>query len=269
MLDSVLDEKPSRPLQGGRGWVGGVIGKIGSVLKIPGRKGLWIRHSIMLGVLMLAGLGVFGGSLIKTFAFSDCTAPDQTYHVVWGDTLGGIAASFNTTVNTLANYNGIPNPNLILVGQRVCVPGKTTNTQTNYSASSTINTPTGSDQYVALARQFATEAGISPDIFVRQINQESGFNPNALSWAGAVGIAQFLPSTAAGLGVNPYDPVDSLRGAANLMASYVGQYGGYAQALAAYNAGPGNLQYAINAGGNNWRAFLPSETQSYLNIILG
>ena len=57
--------------------------------------------------------------------------------------------------------------------------------------------------YVAIARQDAINAGISPDYFTRQINLESGFNPNASSPSGAVGIAQFLPSTAAGLGINP------------------------------------------------------------------
>ena len=75
-------------------------------------------------------------------------------------------------------------------------------------------------QYVAIAQQDAVAAGIPATYFVRQIEQESGFNPNAVSPAGAVGIAQFLPSTAAGLGINPYDPIQALRGAATLMANY-------------------------------------------------
>ena len=126
------------------------------------------------------------------------------------------------------------------------------------------------NQYVNLARQDALEAGISPDIFVRQINEESGFNPYAISPAGAIGIAQFMPATAAGLGVNPRDPVDALQGAARLMAHYVRQYGGsYAQALAAYNAGPGRVALAIYFGGWNWRAYLPYETRAYIRIILG
>ena len=126
------------------------------------------------------------------------------------------------------------------------------------------------NQYVNLARQDALEAGISPDIFVRQINEESGFNPYAISPAGAIGIAQFMPATAAGLGVNPRDPVDALQGAARLMANYVRQYGGsYAQALAAYNAGPGRVALAIYFGGWNWRAYLPYETRAYIRIILG
>src|SRR5690348_12785178 len=56
-------------------------------------------------------------------------------------------------------------------------------------------------QYIAIAQQDAIAAGISPVYFVRQINQESGFNPYAVSPAGAEGIAQFEPGTAAGLGI--------------------------------------------------------------------
>src|SRR6266568_8184877 len=128
-----------------------------------------------------------------------------------------------------------------------------------------------SSQYVAIARQDAINAGISPDYFVRQINQESGFNPNAVSPAGAVGIAQFLPSTAAGLGFDPYDPIAALNGAAHLLASYSLNYGGdYAKALAAYNAGSGTVQYAVNAcGADNWMNCLPGETRNYIYVIMG
>src|SRR5437667_6797540 len=80
--------------------------------------------------------------------------------------------------------------------------------------------------YVAIARQDAINAGISPDYFVRQINLESGFNPHAYSPSGAEGIAQFMPGTAAGLGFNPWDPNASLNAAAHLMANYAKNYGG-------------------------------------------
>ena len=125
-------------------------------------------------------------------------------------------------------------------------------------------------QYVDIARQAAISAGIPADYFVRQINQESGFNPGAISPAGAVGIAQFLPSTAAGLGINPYDPVQALNGAARYMARLYFQYNSdYAKALAAYNAGTGTVQNAINLGGANWMNFLPAETRNYIRVIMG
>ena len=124
--------------------------------------------------------------------------------------------------------------------------------------------------YVGIARQDAVAAGIPADYFVRQINQESNFNPNEVSPAGAEGIAQFMPGTAAGLGINPWDPVQALRAAANLMASYMHRYGGdYAMALAAYNAGTGAVQHAIYVCGSSWMNCLPSETRNYIYVIMG
>ncbi|GLV55297.1 hypothetical protein KDH_21440 [Dictyobacter sp. S3.2.2.5] len=121
-----------------------------------------------------------------------------------------------------------------------------------------------------MARSAAIAAGISPDYFVRQINQESGFNPNAVSPVGAIGIAQFMPATAAEMGVNASDPQSSLTGAARWMSSLTKQFGGdYGKALAAYNAGPGAVQGAVNAGGGNWLAQLPAETQNYVRSIMG
>ena len=125
-------------------------------------------------------------------------------------------------------------------------------------------------QYVAIAQQDAIAVGISPDYFTRQINDESGFNPNSVSPSGAVGIAQFLPRTAAGMGINPWDPIQALRGAAQMMADYSHQFGGdYAKALAAYNGGTGTVQYAVNNCGSNWLNCLPGETRHYIYVIMG
>jgi Transglycosylase SLT domain len=112
--------------------------------------------------------------------------------------------------------------------------------------------------YQSQARRFARRYGLDPNIFVRQINQESGFRPHAVSPAGARGIAQFMPGTAAGLGVNPDHPTQALKAAAKLMADYVHKYGSYKNALVAYNAGPGRVGHS-----------LPSETQHYIANILG
>ncbi len=124
-------------------------------------------------------------------------------------------------------------------------------------------------QLVTIAEQDATAAGINPTYFVRQINLESGFNPNAVSPGGAEGIAQFEPSTAAGLGIDPFNPTQALQAAAQMMARYYHQYGDYAKALAAYNAGPANLQNAENSCGANWLSCMPAETQHYVATIMG
>jgi hypothetical protein len=124
--------------------------------------------------------------------------------------------------------------------------------------------------YIAIARQDAIDVGIPPDYFVRQIELESGFNPNAVSPMGAVGIAQFLPGTAAGLGIDPWNPISALRGAAQMMANSARRYGGdYAKALAAYNAGSGTVDYAVNACGTAWMTCLPPETRHYIYLIMG
>ena len=133
---------------------------------------------------------------------------------------------------------------------------------------STSSQQTGQD-YPTIARHEAQAAGIPPLLFVRQIQQESGFNPRAVSRAGAIGIAQFMPETAKGLGINPWNPNASLKGAARLMASYVKRYGGdYSKALAAYNAGSGTVAWVLARCGVQWRVCLPIETQHYISIIM-
>lgn len=125
-------------------------------------------------------------------------------------------------------------------------------------------------RYIALARQDAQKVGISPDLFVRQISVESGFDPQSRSPAGAEGIAQLMPETAASLGVDPWNPDAALKAAAHLMARYISMYDGdYAKALAAYNAGTGAVHAAIRECGNaRWTHCLPLETQHYIQAIL-
>lgn len=113
--------------------------------------------------------------------------------------------------------------------------------------------------YRTYARRIAARYGLNPKVFERQIDAESGFNPHSGSGAGAVGIAQFLPSTAKGLGINPYDPYNALAGAAKLMAGYVKKYGSYDKALRAYNAGEGAIERSRGFG----------ETNAYVQKILG
>jgi hypothetical protein len=94
----------------------------------------------------------------------------------------------------------------------------------------------------AIARADAKKYGIDPDLFERQIEAESGFRIGATSGAGAQGIAQIMPSTARGWGINANNPRQALDAAASHMASYVKQFGSYENALRAYNAGPGAVQ---------------------------
>jgi len=116
---------------------------------------------------------------------------------------------------------------------------------------------------VPLFTAAAAQHGVPASLLAAVAKQESGFNPGAVSSAGAEGIMQLMPSTAAGLGVNAFDPAQAIRGAAQLLSGYLQQYNGSVPlALAAYNAGPGAVaQY----GG------IPPypETTAYVNDILG
>lgn len=117
--------------------------------------------------------------------------------------------------------------------------------------------------YRAYARQAAQRAGCDPDVFYRQIEQESGFNPDACNaGSNATGICQIVPE--AHPDVDPRDPIASLDYAARWMASLWRQYGSYVRALAAYNWGPGRVM-----GWDGSRETLPGETQHYLDVILG
>jgi cell wall-associated NlpC family hydrolase len=115
--------------------------------------------------------------------------------------------------------------------------------------------------YVATVEQAASENGIPPSLLAGLIQQESGFNPTAVSPAGAEGIAQFMPATAAGIGVDPYNPTSAINGAAQMLGSYTRQFGSYADALAAYNAGSSAVE---RYGG------IPpyAETQAYVPAVL-
>ncbi|WIV52167.1 lytic transglycosylase domain-containing protein [Marivivens sp. LCG002] len=119
-----------------------------------------------------------------------------------------------------------------------------------------------SGPYLAMARAAARKHNIPEDLFLRLVQQESGWNAGAVSSAGAIGLAQLMPETAALLGVNPTDPAQNLEGGARYLAMQYRTFGSWRLALAAYNAGP---QAVEKHGG------IPPyrETQNYVRVILG
>jgi len=101
--------------------------------------------------------------------------------------------------------------------------------------------------------------------FARLIRQESGFNPQAVSPVGAMGIAQFMPATAAERGLaNPFDPAQAIPKSAELLRDLKGRFGNLGLAAAAYNAGPQRVQSWLAGRGD-----LPSETRSYVLAVTG
>jgi soluble lytic murein transglycosylase-like protein len=112
-----------------------------------------------------------------------------------------------------------------------------------------------------VAQRAAAEYSIPQDLFLRLIEQESGWNPRAISHKGAIGLTQLMPDIARVLGVDPYDPKQNIYGGARYLAQQYQTFRIWRLALAAYNAGPGAVQ---KYGG------VPpfEETQNYVRAIL-
>lgn len=111
----------------------------------------------------------------------------------------------------------------------------------------------------------AEASGIPVPFFARLLWQESRFRSNEVSGAGAQGVAQFMPGTAAEVGLDdPFDPMKALPASAKFLRKLRDDFGNLGLAAAAYNAGPGRIQkwLAKESG-------LPRETRDYVRIITG
>lgn len=116
------------------------------------------------------------------------------------------------------------------------------------------------DRWRQAAVAAARRNGVPVPIFLALVNQESGWQPHVVSKAGARGFTQLMPGTAAGLGVNPDDPLQNLEGGARYLRKQLDHFGSVRLALAAYNAGPG----AVQSGA--WKRY--SETVRYVDNIM-
>lgn len=117
-------------------------------------------------------------------------------------------------------------------------------------------------EYVEVAKAAARKHGIPEDLFLRLVQQESGWNHTAVSTKGATGLAQLMPGTAELLNVDMHDPEENLEGGARYLRKMYDKFGNWKLALAAYNAGP---QAVEEYGG------VPpyAETENYVARILG
>ncbi|MFY9685920.1 MAG: lytic transglycosylase domain-containing protein [Pseudolabrys sp.] len=133
--------------------------------------------------------------------------------------------------------------------------------------------PPVKDRVVARSRHeictTVTESAHSNDLplpfLIHLLFQESRFKPDVVSRAGAQGIAQFMPETAATVGLNnPFDPIQAIAASARLLGDLMRRFGNLGLAAAAYNAGPRRIQDWLDKKGK-----LPEETQHYVKTITG
>ncbi len=116
--------------------------------------------------------------------------------------------------------------------------------------------------HLEAAREAARRHGVPEDLFLRLVQQESGWNSGAVSHKGATGLAQLMPETAARMGVDAGDPHQNLDGGARYLRMMYDRFGDWKLALAAYNAGP---EAVAKYGG------VPPyvETTNYVRKIMG
>ena len=115
--------------------------------------------------------------------------------------------------------------------------------------------------YRGLFEQAGQRYGVAPGLLAAVAQAESGFNPGAVSGAGARGLMQLMPGTARGLGVDPTNPAQAVDGAARLLSQNLRTFGSASLALAAYNAGSGAV--------SRYHGVPPyAETRSYVTKVL-
>lgn len=136
-------------------------------------------------------------------------------------------------------------PGATVVTAAASVPAPTTTPQVTAPGSAwTGRLPADGQPYAASIEAAATRHGLEPSLLGALVWTESSFDASAVSPAGAIGLGQLMPGTAAELGVDPTDPEANVDGAARYLRQQLDRFGDTRLALAAYNAGPGRVAAA-------------------------
>ncbi|OLF19636.1 lytic transglycosylase [Actinophytocola xanthii] len=145
--------------------------------------------------------------------------------------------------------------------RRILPSGTASASAASLASVSGASVPSGG-AYASLFSTATARHGLPQGLLAAVAKAESNFNPSAVSHAGARGLMQLMPATAAGLGVDPMNPAQAVDGAARLLKSHLSTFDSVPLALAAYNAGPGAVR--------RYDGIPPyAETQNYVRKIMG
>ena len=115
----------------------------------------------------------------------------------------------------------------------------------------------------------AQREGVDPRLALEVAIYESKLDQSAVSPAGAIGVMQLEPATAAEMGVDPTNLEQNLLGGVRYLGKQLARFGSVPAALAAYDWGPRRVAAAMTKWGTNWLERAPTETRKYVSTILG
>lgn len=192
--------------------------------------------------LRLSGSGGGSGS-----SYSDAPRGGAVHTVRAGETLSAIAARYGSTVSAIAKRNRLSNPNMVIAGRKLSVPGG------GSSSGRVALRPASRGSIASSLHRQAVAHGVSPSLVKALAYVESGWRQNVVSSAGAIGVMQVLPSTAryinsslGGHGLNVRVADDNVHLGVMYLRHLIQTMGSEKRALAAYYTGPGNVGRRLN-----------------------
>lgn len=246
--------------------LGGIAARLGTSASALARaNGISNPNTLQIGTrLRVSGSG--GGQV------STASSSAGTHTVQPGENLGAIAARYGTSAQALAQANGLSNPNVVVAGTRLRVPGRSTGSSTPSSGPLTPITAASNgwgnhpsrSTVASLMSSSAARHGVDVSL-VRAVGwQESGWWQGARSSTGAIGVMQLMPTTAAWLGpallgrqINAYSVSDNIDAGVAYLAYLQRQTGSRRLAIASYYQGLGSV---------TTRGLL-GETESYVSSV--
>lgn len=223
----------------------GENGCVEAVTKIGARYNPFLADELNKGVVNVDTLVGDAGDAVVPFAPANVQAGDvlvygDNDHVVIADGNGGYVGNSSSQKKVVHgdDYNNMGD----LKPTKIIKTGGTESQASDtLEGNGSLTKSSGNDQYDAWITQSAAEHGVPANLLSSLLEVESGYNPDAKSGAGAVGIAQFMPSTAEEIGIDPMDPQQAIDGAAIYLRQKYDKYGDWHKALEAYNGGDGNV----------------------------